>query len=137
MGQEESELARVLRELREDTGLTLREVEERSGRKVSNGYLSQLETGLRPTPNPRILTTLAQVYGVPVARLFEAAGYVDPPEPSAIDRAYAQVLADPLYKFGTRMPGELTDDAKRLFIQLYEEATHKKLLEEDETAERR
>lgn len=131
MDPTESELARLLRDLREAAGFTLREVEERSGRKVSNGYLSQLETGLRPTPNPRVLTTLAQVYGVPVARLFEAAGYVDPPEPSAIDRAFAQVLADPLYKFGTRMQGELTDDAKRLFIQLYEEASGKKLLDDD------
>jgi transcriptional regulator with XRE-family HTH domain len=130
-------LADVLRQLREDAGLTLREVEERSGRKVSNGYLSQLETGLRPTPNPRVLTTLAQVYGVPVTTLFEAAGYVDPPVPSAIDRAWKQVLADPRYKFGTRMKSELNDDAKRLFIQLYEQATGKKLLDGDEDVKRR
>jgi transcriptional regulator with XRE-family HTH domain len=129
-------LANVLRQLREDAGLTLREVEERSGRRVSNGYLSQLETGLRPTPNPRVLTTLAQVYGVPVATLFEAAGYVDPPEASALERAWTQVLADPQYKFGTRMKGDLDDGAKRLFIQLYEQATGKKLLGDEDLKRR-
>jgi transcriptional regulator with XRE-family HTH domain len=137
MPNPESELARLLRDLREAAGLTLREVEDRAAGGVSNGYLSQLETGLRPTPNPRILTALAQVYGVPVARLFEAAGYVDPPEPSALDRAFAQVLADPMYKFGTRMRGPLSDDAKRLFIELYEKATDKKLLDGNGRADQR
>lgn len=111
--------------------MTLREVEQGSKGVVSNGYLSQLESGLRPTPNPRILTALAHVYRVQVSQLFEAAGYVDPPPPDELETAWAQVLADKEFKFGTRMKGELTPEAKRVIIELYERATHKRLLNDD------
>ena len=121
-----------MRALREGAGLTLREVEERTKGRVSNGYLSQLETGLRPTPNPRILTALAQAYEVPVRTLFEAAGYTDAPTPSEIDRAYRQVLADPEFHFGTRKAGPLSDEAKRMFVELYERVTKKRLLPGDD-----
>ena len=131
MAPREDPLPTLLRELRAKAGYTLRQVEQRTGGGVSNAYLSQLEGGQRPAPNPRILTALAQAYGVPVARLFEAAGYVDAPEPSAIDRAYEQVLADPKYQFGTRASGELSQEAKRMFVELYESATGKKLLSDE------
>ena len=132
MSSEPSRLPGVLRELREAAGLTLREVEQRSGDVVSNGYLSQLESGHRPSPNPRVLTALASVYAVPVKTLFEAAGYVDAPPVSEVERAFRQVLADPDFKFGTRMRGELTTEAKRLFVELYERATGKQLLVDDQ-----
>lgn len=125
------DLPQLLRKLRDQSGMTLRQVEEASKRRVSNAYLSQLEQGRRPSPNPRILTALAQVYRVPVKDLFEAAGYVDAPEPSEIDRAYAMVLADESFSFGTRAPGELSQDAKRMFIELYERAAGKQLLSGD------
>jgi transcriptional regulator with XRE-family HTH domain len=124
-------LATLLRELRARAGLTLREVSAHTSGSVSNAYLSQLEQGRRPSPNPRILTELARVYRVSVERLFEAAGYVDAPEPSEVDRAYEQVLADPKFRFGTRGPNDLSQDAKRMFVELYEQATGKKLLSVD------
>lgn len=123
-----TELGSLLRDLRDRAGLTLREVELATSGRVSNAYLSQLESGHRPTPNPRILTALAHAYGVPVQTLFEAAGYLDPPPPSEVDRAYKQVLVDDAFKFGTRMKGDLTPEAKRMFVELYERATGKKLL---------
>lgn len=128
---EHSPLAVLLRDLRARAGLTLREVSARTGGAVSNAYLSQMEQGHRPSPNPRVLTELAKVYGLGVERLFEAAGYVDAPEPTEIDRAYAQVLADSKFGFGTRSPGDLSQDAKRMFVELYQQATGKRLLDGD------
>ena len=121
-------LPTLLRRLRQVKNMTLREVADATGGVVSNTYLSQLETGKRPAPNPRILAALAQVYGVPAEDLFERAGYVRPPEPSEVDVAFDQVLADRSFQFGTRAPGELNEDAKRIIIELYERLTHKQLL---------
>jgi HTH-type transcriptional regulator, competence development regulator len=56
--------------------MTLREVEEASGRSVSNAYLSQLETGKISKPSPNVLHSLAAVYGVPYEHLMEKAGYI-------------------------------------------------------------
>ena len=54
-----------------------------------------------------------RVYGRPVAELFEAAGYVDAPGPTEIDRAFVQVLTDPKFRFGTRFKGPLDQASKR------------------------
>lgn len=126
-----SALGELLRELRRKSGLTLREVERATGGRVSNVYLSQLENDKRSQPNPRFLVALAQVYGVPSAHLFEKAGYVDAPEPSAVDVAFRQVLADPTFHFGTRFDGEPDDAVKRFIIELYERATGKRLLNDE------
>lgn len=124
-------LARLLRQLRGER-YSLRDVERRTDAAVSNVYLSQLENGTRTDPHPRVLVALAKAYDVPVATLFEAAGYVDKPAPSELEVAFRQVLADRSFKFGTRADGELTDDAKRFIIELYERATRKTLLRKDE-----
>ncbi len=122
-------LAEWLRDLRRRRGLSLREVERATGNAVSNVYLSQLETGRRADPNPRVLVALAKAYGVPTALLFEKAGYVEEPAAGAVDLAFRQVLADSSFKFGTRFPdSKLDDDAKRFIIELYERATGKMLL---------
>jgi transcriptional regulator with XRE-family HTH domain len=121
----------LLRRLRSEKRLTLREVSAATDGVISNTYLSQLESGARPAPGPRILTALAQVYEVPPEHLFERAGYVPAPAPSAIDVAFEQVLADRTFQFGTRAPGELNQDAKRIIIELYERATGKTLLPQE------
>jgi len=112
--------------------MTLREVAKATEGVVSNTYLSQLESGARSSPpGPRILAALAKVYLVPPEQLFERAGYVTPPTPSAVDVAFDQVLADRTFNFGTRAPGELNQDAKRIIIDLYQRATGKRLLAEE------
>jgi transcriptional regulator with XRE-family HTH domain len=58
--------------------MTLREVEEATGREVSNAYLSQLETGKITRPSPNVLHALAKVYGVEYETLMEKAGYISP-----------------------------------------------------------
>jgi transcriptional regulator with XRE-family HTH domain len=56
--------------------MTLREVEDATGKEVSNAYLSQLEHGRIAKPAPNVLHSLAQVYGVPYDVLMERAGYL-------------------------------------------------------------
>ena len=74
----QSELGSLLADLRVAKGLSLREVEEATGKAVSNAYLSQLEKGRIRKPSPNVLHRLAAVYGVPYERLMEKAGYLLP-----------------------------------------------------------
>lgn len=63
-------LGTMLARRRKKLGLTLRQMEERTG--LSNPHLSQLETGY--TRNPTILTAVAISggYGIPLGRLVKA-----------------------------------------------------------------
>ena len=74
------ELGTLLADLRTAKGLSLREVEEATGKTVSNAYLSQLEHGKIRKPSPHVLHSLAQVYVVPYEALMEKAGYLLPSE---------------------------------------------------------
>jgi len=69
-------LGAVLSDLRKAKGLSLREVEEASGKAVSNAYLSQLENGRIKKPSPNVLHSLSAVYAVPYEALMEKAGYL-------------------------------------------------------------
>ena len=75
-----NELGVVLTDLRRAKGLSLREVEEATGKAVSNAYLSQLENGKIKKPSPNVLHSLAEVYVVPYEALMERAGYLLPSE---------------------------------------------------------
>ena len=75
-----NELSAVLADLRTAKGLSLREVEEATGKAVSNAYLSQLENGRIQKPSPNVLHSLAGVYAVPYETLMEKAGYLLPSE---------------------------------------------------------
>jgi transcriptional regulator with XRE-family HTH domain len=66
-------LAALLTEARKRSGLTLRNVEARTG--VSNAYLSQIETGKIKEPSPLVLHKLAQLYRISYATALQAAGY--------------------------------------------------------------
>jgi transcriptional regulator with XRE-family HTH domain len=68
-------LARKLRVLRAERGLTLREAEELTG--VDKDTLSKIERGLR-RPYDVTLSKLAKGYGVPVEELLEADSPQDP-----------------------------------------------------------
>lgn len=72
------ELGAFLANLRTAKGLSLREVEEATGRAVSNAYLSQLENGRIRKPSPNVLHSLSGVYAVSYEVLMEKAGYLMP-----------------------------------------------------------
>ena len=60
-----------LRNIREDRGLSLQEVEKKA--KVSNSYLSQVERGDRGVPSLDILTKLAKTYDMTLMDMVKAA----------------------------------------------------------------
>ena len=71
-----NELGALLADLRTAKGFSLREVEEATGKAVSNAYLSQLENGKIKKPSPNVLHSLAEIYGVSYESLMERAGYL-------------------------------------------------------------
>jgi transcriptional regulator with XRE-family HTH domain len=66
-----AEFGGYIKRLREDRGLTLRQVEKKV--KISNAYLSQVERGMRAIPTFKILEKLADVYGVSISDLTKRA----------------------------------------------------------------
>lgn len=56
--------------------MTLRDVEAATEKSVTNGYLSQIESGDIQQPSPRILHHLAGAYGIDYNGLMERAGYL-------------------------------------------------------------
>jgi HTH-type transcriptional regulator, competence development regulator len=87
------ELGALLADLRTAKGLSLREVEEATGKAVSNAYLSQLENGKIRKPSPNVLYSLAEVYAVPYEALMEKAGYLLPSENGTARRKRLAVFA--------------------------------------------
>src|SRR5260370_41616519 len=71
-------LGPFLRKARQDVQMSLRDVEEATGKEVSNAYLSQLESGKIAKPSPHILYALSSALGVPYETLMERAGYIAP-----------------------------------------------------------
>jgi transcriptional regulator with XRE-family HTH domain len=88
-----AELGALLADLRTAKGLSLREVEEATGKAVSNAYLSQLENGKIRKPSPNVLYSLAEVYAVPYEALMEKAGYLLPSENGTARRKRLAVFA--------------------------------------------
>jgi transcriptional regulator with XRE-family HTH domain len=129
--KESSFLGNQLRELRNKKRLSLREIGEVAN--VSSSYLSQLEGGERH-PSASVLRKLAPAYGISARELLEIAGYLDEPEVKVdetehLEWAFQCVLTDPEYKFGNRLKGEeLSANAKRFIIEVYEKATGRKLI---------
>ena len=78
---------------------------------------------------------LANLYNVDAAGADEAgrAGWasIDPysDEAMEVERAYQYVLADPVFRVGTRPDGPITLKTKRFIVEMYERFANKKLLE--------
>lgn len=75
MGAGELSLGRYLAAIRDDRGLTLRQVEEATKKQVSNAYLSQIENGHIQKPSPNILHALAELYAISFEGLMDKAGF--------------------------------------------------------------
>lgn len=69
-------LGKYLASIRNDRGLSLRAVEEKTKRQVSNAYLSQIENDKIQQPSPNILLVLADLYEINFESLMEKAGYI-------------------------------------------------------------
>ena len=88
-----AELGALLADLRAAKRLSLREVEEATGRAVSNAYLSQLEHGKIKRPSPNVLHSLAEVYVAPYEALMAKAGYRLPSQEEGGRRREVAVFA--------------------------------------------
>jgi transcriptional regulator with XRE-family HTH domain len=73
-----SALGVLIRKARQDVGMSLRDVEKATNKEVSNGYLSQLESGKIAKPSPRILHAISQALSVDYEALMQRAGYLLP-----------------------------------------------------------
>jgi transcriptional regulator with XRE-family HTH domain len=62
-------LSRVIQQLRESKGMTQRDLASKA--KVTQGYVAQLEMGMKKNPSLAILKRLARALGVPVTELLE------------------------------------------------------------------
>ena len=82
LSERRGSLGRHLAALRAAAGLSLRQVEDATGKEVSNAYLSQLENDKINKPSPNILHALSLVYSSPYEDLMERAGYL-PTVPTA------------------------------------------------------
>jgi transcriptional regulator with XRE-family HTH domain len=120
-------LGDFLRELRQKQRLSIRGAAREAS--VSSTYLWQIEKGDR-FPGPTVLKKLAPVYEVTTAELLEVAGYLEEATTKEYDinRAYQYVIGDRKFQFGARLREQADLETKRAIVQLYEEATGKKLL---------
>ncbi len=110
---------------------SLRDVQRLTG--VSSSYLSLIERGDRK-PGVNLLNKLAILYGVDPNELLHRAnrlGSGDPRdyEPLEVERAYRYVMADPVFRVGTRPDGPMSLKTKRFIVEMYERYTRKRLLE--------
>jgi transcriptional regulator with XRE-family HTH domain len=71
-------LGDYLNSVRRGLDLSLREVEEKTKKDVSNAYLSQLENGKIEKPSPHILHSLSIALNISYEDLMERAGYIKP-----------------------------------------------------------
>ena len=77
-------LGAALRAARAESGLSLRDVERRTG--IRNAHLSQIETDTIAKPEMAILWELAAAYGIDFAQLLSLAGHVGDEETSGRQR---------------------------------------------------
>jgi len=71
-------LGLFIKKARQDVHMSQRDVEEATGKEVSNAYLSQLESGKITKPSPHVLYALSTALGVAYDTLMERAGYIVP-----------------------------------------------------------
>lgn len=69
-------LGQYLASIRKDRKLSLRAVEEKTKKQVSNAYLSQIENDQIHQPSPNILNALSELYEISFESLMEKAGYI-------------------------------------------------------------
>lgn len=84
-------LGQYLASIRDDRGITLREVEKQTNKVVSNAYLSQIENDQIKKPNPNILNALAELYEIPYEDLMERAGFVVPTRSRGTEQRHGRV----------------------------------------------
>ena len=105
VGKTVESLGDYLREQRESSRLSLRQLAEQAG--VSNPYLSQIERGLR-RPSAEVLQQLAKALRISAEQLYLRAGIISP-EQGIGGSVELAVLGDP----------QLTERQKQTLLDVY------------------
>jgi len=103
----ENKLGKTLRKLRTEKRLTLVQVEKKI--KMSNAYISQIETGRIKRPSPHVLYAFARAYEVDTNLIMKAAGYIKrkDPLPAGTSMGHAFLSAAKLTKREQKLMWEL------------------------------
>jgi HTH-type transcriptional regulator, competence development regulator len=107
-------LGNLLKASRQAKQLSLRDVERKT--KISNPYLSQLESGKIQNPAPKVLYDLAQLYEISYVDLMRLADY---PVPNSTQQS-------PLNEFASRLGPTSEDEQEDLIGYLKFLRTRKK-----------
>ncbi len=81
MEKERESFAGLVRRLRSDRSLSLRQLEAETG--ISNGYLSQVESGQVGAPSAKVIQRLSTALDFPYIEMMKAAGYLNTELPEA------------------------------------------------------
>lgn len=91
--RESRALGDFLKDARQAMHLTLRDVEAKTDKAVTNGYLSQIEKNTIKQPSPNVLYNLSNVYGLDYRDLLERAGHHVPTPAKRSDEVNDDELA--------------------------------------------
>jgi transcriptional regulator with XRE-family HTH domain len=133
--EERKEFGEYLRQLREASGLSLRQAGAKIG--VSNTYLHQVEKGDRNPPITEKLHAIADAYGVPRSDVMKAAkrgeaAKFEKQQTDSLEHAFQFVVNHRRFAYGNQSnTSEMTPEAKRLIIHMFEDLTGLKILEDD------
>lgn len=105
-------LGDVLKAAREESGLTLREVEARTG--VKNAHVSQLENNVITKPDPAMLFPLAELYDLDYYELLELAGYGERQNTPGRERQRMSVALRTMGELSPRDQNQVLDFIARL-----------------------
>jgi transcriptional regulator with XRE-family HTH domain len=106
-----------LTRLRKLKGWSLRDVEEKTKKKVSNSYLFQIESDNVKEPSPNVLYELSVVYDASYPELMKLAGFVVPRSSPKASPSSASVAFDAL---------NLTDEERNEVMDFIEFRRRKK-----------
>jgi len=107
-------LGQYLQSIREDRHMTLRQVENATGREISNAYLSQIEQDKIKKPSPNILYTLSEIYGIEYENLMELAGYIVPAGKRSSKARHGRVATFAEHNLTSEEETELLDYLKHI-----------------------
>ena len=100
-------LGRYLASIRTDRKMTLREVEDATRKRVSNGYLSQIENDRIRKPSPNVLHSLAAIYSISFENLMDRAGYLMPSTGRSDDKRHGRAATFAEYNLTEEEESEL------------------------------
>jgi len=95
-------LGSFLKEIREATSFTLRQVEDATG--ISNAYLSLLENDKIKKPSASVLYKLASIYNVELSLLLSAAGIIQKKDDDVADEH--NILAQRIAFYASKLSKE-------------------------------